>query len=170
MYERILVCIDNSERAASVARAAADLAVRYNAHVLLLCVHEPPQPEKLPYCALSAQSVISHEAEQQQKRAREAAEILQRNGVLFDLWQRTDNPADAILQTAKEQCIDLIVMGSREQHKGWAWLNKSVVQRVARHAPCTVMQVTDTQSRTRETGFLVGGLGREAWSGVGVSE
>lgn len=170
MYQRILVCLNPSERTADVARAAADFASRYNAHVLLLCVHENPSVEKTPYSALSAISVIDQQSQQIEKCLREALQVFQQHNTLCDVCHNVGDPAEVILKTAREQCADVIVMGSYASKKWWAWLNKSVGEKVARHAPCTIVQVADQTAPESDRSRLIGGLGREAWGGLFLSD
>lgn len=163
MYQRILVCLDSSGQASAIASAAADLAVRYNAHMLLLCVHEAEETNNVPFSALSAQSVINEQSEMLIKRAREAEEIFKQRGTLYDVWHRTGNAVEIILQTASEQCTDVIVMGSGEPKNGWGWLKSSVGQQVARRSPCSLLQVADTSTQMPSNPIRISGLGHEDW-------
>lgn len=170
MYQRILVCLDSSKHSTAVACAAADLAARYNAHTLLLCVHAAEEPNRMPYSALSALSVIDEQSELLMRRAREAEQIFKERGTLCDVWHRTGDPVEIILQTAEEQCVDVIVMGSGEPKSRWAWLTTSIGELVTRKAPCNLLQVTDTSEPTPSTPIRIGGLGSEDWGGLVPTE
>lgn len=131
MFKQILVPVDGSEHAERALGLAADLAARYDAklHVIhvLLRGEVPDDLRKLsdkkadpePGIALGGTyvdaslpfEVLQDIAEKLLERARKTA---QKHGAkqVDTSWQQGD-PAGAILEQAREQGADLVVMGSR---------------------------------------------------------
>lgn len=131
MFKHILVPVDGSEHAERALGLAADLAARYDAklHVIhvLLRGEVPDDLRKLsdkktdpePGIALGGTyvdaslpfEVLQDIAEKLLERARKTA---QDHGAkqVDTSWQQGD-PAGAILEQAREQGADLVVMGSR---------------------------------------------------------
>jgi nucleotide-binding universal stress UspA family protein len=54
---------------------------------------------------------------------------------------REGDPADAIIDAAEEEGADLIVVGNRGMQGAKRFLLGSVPNRVAHHAPCSVLIV-----------------------------
>lgn len=52
---------------------------------------------------------------------------------------RARNAGDAIIGEAKEQAVDLLVLGHRRQHEVNEFLFGSTMRRIAHHAPCKVI-------------------------------
>jgi len=76
-----------------------------------------------------------------------AAAAAKAAGVPCDTLARTSNhPASAIVEAAKAQGCDLIVMASHGPGSGWSsWLHDSQTERVLRHAPVALL-VTRVES------------------------
>ncbi|MFL5839109.1 MAG: universal stress protein, partial [Thermoleophilaceae bacterium] len=71
---------------------------------------------------------------------RDAATIARSEGVEIETHRRKGDPADAILEVAKEQDADLIVVGNQGM-TGARRVLGSVPNKITHHAPCSVMVV-----------------------------
>jgi nucleotide-binding universal stress UspA family protein len=74
----------------------------------------------------------------------EAANDIQAAGVEVETHAREGDPADAILDVAEEQGVDLIVVGNKGMTGAKRFLLGSVPNKVSHHAPCSVMIIRTT--------------------------
>lgn len=139
-YRHILIAIDFSVYADQVARRALDLARRYEARLTM--VHAV---EELPLYSLEDDPIIPLDLELETQRealAREQLDGLARR--LGDEGLRREvlvgRPRDEIVDFAREQDVDLIVVGSHGRH-GLDRLMGSTATGVLNHAPCDVLAV-----------------------------
>ena len=138
----ILVPTDFSPAAEAALAWARDLAQQYAARVSLLHVVTDPRAEGV----WTPEVYVPADAGTQERMLREARERLQRTlpedehsrfAVTFDA--RIGNVAENILETAREQNVDLIVMGTHGRHGLAHLLLGSIAERVLRHATCPVL-------------------------------
>ena len=120
MFKKILVPIDGSEPSYRALNFALDLAKKYSAEVTLLSVAQPyivtPQYSPLPMLTPIPTTSYNENIENAHKKILSNA---------FDETKKVDSeiiiskrlmngrPADKIIEIAKEDGFDLIVMGSR---------------------------------------------------------
>lgn len=125
--ERILVASDRSETASRAVAWAVELAERYGAELLVLQVvaadPEAVEPELVRYAAERAPGA----------RARAVA---------------GEDPAAAIVQAAREERADVIVVGSVGMSGRREFLLGNVPNRVSHQAGCTVV-IVDTAEPER---------------------
>jgi nucleotide-binding universal stress UspA family protein len=74
----------------------------------------------------------------------EAANRIKEAGVEVETHAREGDPADAILDVAEEQGVDLIVVGNKGMTGAKRFLLGSVPNKVSHHAPCSVMIIRTT--------------------------
>ena len=128
MYSRILVPTDGSDITAKAVGTAVALAKLSGASLTTLCVKEP-----FPYSAISEmQPVPPQEFYDAQERI--AAERVQSTVEALHPWE-------AILDLAKQQGCDLIVMASHGRRGMAALLIGSETSRVLTHSPLPVLVV-----------------------------
>ena len=148
MRKKILVPIDGSEQAFKAIDVAAKLANNSNAEIVLLIVigrqqipetirrfarvENMDEPPEWQYEQLIAAGVL--EAGQQRARSKGIRTI--------DPRVRHGDPVKAIVDSATDTSIDMIVMGNRGlgSIKGFAF--GSVSQKVSHLAPCSVITVS----------------------------
>jgi len=135
--QRILVALDNSQRAAFVLATAADLAKRTGAKLVLLrSVGLPPEVDQ-EMLVHSAQSVI----DTMTSKAKREMEALAKDipaGVVSETHVRIGVPWNAICEQAKESDADLVVIGSH----GYSGLDKilgTTAARVVNHCDRSVL-------------------------------
>lgn len=143
MYKRILVPTDGSEITAKAVDTAVSLAKLSGATITTLCVKEP-----FPYSAISEmQPVPPQEFYDAQERiaaervksvmAAAAAAGVECSGSTVEAL----HPWEAILDLAKQQACDLIVMASHGRRGMAALLIGSETSRVLTHSPLPVLVV-----------------------------
>jgi nucleotide-binding universal stress UspA family protein len=145
MFRKILLPVDGSEPAMRALRVGADVAGRYGADLTVLCVyrhHGPlesslsmvrPSDPALPDRALSE---FAHEV------VRAAAAELNRLGAVnVRTVVKRGHPARTIVAYARENAIDLIVLGSRGLGDVEGFLLGSVSHKVTSLADCPCLTV-----------------------------
>ncbi|HZO91076.1 MAG TPA: universal stress protein [Chthonomonadaceae bacterium] len=138
-FNRILLATDGSDNALGAAAMAGLLADKFGAELTALHVVAPPR-------GLLGVPVADTELKAYRERMQAAVKqrtgrILGQTGIPYAFREEDGHPAEEIVRVAAEGNYDLIVLGSRGL-SGWkSLLVGSVSQRVARHAPCSVLVV-----------------------------
>jgi nucleotide-binding universal stress UspA family protein len=148
MFNRILVALDGSDHAQHALSVATNIAVKYEAHIQLLTVVHPNTFITSPYPPTSATIQLMEHALEAQRRYQQtlissALDELHRQHPQLEcsLGIKVGRPADVIVQTAIEDQVDLIVVGSRGLGGIKQLFLGSVSDRVADEAPCPVLIV-----------------------------
>ncbi|OLC00879.1 MAG: hypothetical protein AUH30_01530 [Candidatus Rokubacteria bacterium 13_1_40CM_68_15] len=145
MFKKILVGTDFSEPSDAARRTAIELARRLGAELEIVHVEEPlpayafsegALPD-LPRLQEEVRSWAEREVEQQAKEARAA-------GVPVTTAVLLGTPANAIVETARTDGADLIVVGTHGRTGFERILLGSVAERVVRNASCPVLTVRNT--------------------------
>jgi nucleotide-binding universal stress UspA family protein len=141
---KILVAVDGSEHADHALGFALDLANRYSAKILLLTVVPPvflPVPS-LNVMKSQAIDEASVELENSFRAALARAEEKARRQTSLTVATKLEhgNPDEVIIETAKLESYDVIVVGSRGLGRRDYALG-SVSSRVAENAACPVLIV-----------------------------
>ena len=145
MFKKILVGTDFSEPSDAARRTAIELARRLGAELEIVHVEEPlpayafsegALPD-LPRLQEEVRSWAEREVEQQAKEARAA-------GVPVTTAVLLGTPANAIVEAARTDGADLIVVGTHGRTGFERILLGSVAERVVRTASCPVLTVRNT--------------------------
>jgi len=145
--ERILVADDGSDAALSAVETAAWLAAKTGAELIAIAVVDLGQFRKADVSAL-AHSEGFAEADAADALVAASSNYLDRcqaaakgaGVVRFRMVRRAgDDPALEISEFARAEHIDLIVVGSRGRGRLPGLLLGSVSQKLATHAPCSVL-------------------------------
>jgi ubiquinone biosynthesis protein len=128
--ERILVATDRSETAERAVAFAQEMANRYEAELFLLRV------------LLSDDGVLAEAARELAEQAHELAGERGRSSVVV-----AEDPADAIVEAARREKADVVVVGSVGMSGRREFLLRNVPNRVSHNAPCTVVIVQTHQAR-----------------------
>lgn len=147
MYKKILLPTDGSENAERAAEPAIQLGSRSGAEIIVLYVIETPR-------LIGIRSVDREELrkklEQEGQKAFDRisdklgetkSEGKCQKDVKLDLAFEEGSPSDVILNTIKEENIDLVVMGTSGKHGIDRFLLGSVAENVVRSATCPVLVI-----------------------------
>jgi ubiquinone biosynthesis protein len=121
---RVLVATDRSETAERAVRFATDMAERYDAELFVLRV------------LLSDDGVLVEAGRELAVHAQELAGERGRSAVVIG-----EDPAEAIVEAAKREAADVVVVGSVGMSGRKEFLLHNVPNRVSHNAPCTVVIV-----------------------------
>jgi nucleotide-binding universal stress UspA family protein len=141
--ERIVVAVDGSPGSSKAVDFAADLAVKFDAELILLTVARHAAPVLDP--AFEEYARIEHlqgseagfaAAENVLAGARIAAQA--KGATRISTAPSVGDPAEEIIRCAKECRADLVVVGSRGHGRLAGLLLGSVAQKVIGLAPCPV--------------------------------
>lgn len=139
MFENILLAVDGSEHSLHAARVASDLAQAMKSQTLRIVVAFEPIPVHLgePFM----QETINARLREAEAIAQKAVETVGTISAQIQTETLEGNPAEVILEVAKAQNSNVIVMGSRGLGKLAGLLLGSTSQKVVSHAPCPVLIV-----------------------------
>ena len=139
MFENILLAVDGSEHSLRAARVASDLAQAMKSQTLRIVVAFEPIPVHLgePFM----QETINARLREAEAIAQKAVETVETISAQIQTETLEGNPAEVILEAAKTQNSNVIVMGSRGLGKLAGLLLGSTSQKVVSHAPCPVLIV-----------------------------
>lgn len=140
MIKKILVPIDDSDHARKAIGYASDFALKYKATVYLIHVISP-----LPRMIAEAEVLEKIEDNQRQfaKEILEEAvrEVMKKGVGNFQSTMLYGDPAQRIIEFARTNGVDMIVMGSRGGGSVESLLLGSVSNRVCHMADCTCVTV-----------------------------
>jgi nucleotide-binding universal stress UspA family protein len=135
VFDRILLAVDGSEPARRAAEAAAELADRFGAEVLVLHVREMEAMGRAGPIALEAPGEAAQLVNDAVARLRQRD--IQARGEAYAAV--ASGVAPHIITTAKSFGAGLIVMGTRGMSDFAAMLVGSVAHKVIHHAECPVL-------------------------------
>lgn len=136
-FSRILLACDGSAGVFLATRAAGELSNKYGAPLTIVNVVEPLGP---------LANIVHDDPESVLNNAREIAGARVRGMALhadcaYSFHQEVGHPAETIVRFATDGAYPLIVVGSRGMSALKALALGSVSNRVAHHAPCSVLVV-----------------------------
>ena len=138
MIKRILVPTDGSDHARKAIGYACDLALKYGAAICLVHV-VPPPPALFHEAAFGMPDLQKLQEEDGKKIIEEADQEVKQHGVKdVQSAMVRGNPASQIIEFAKTEGVDLIVMGNRGLTGVKEFVLGSVSHRVSHLADCTV--------------------------------
>jgi nucleotide-binding universal stress UspA family protein len=130
---KMLVAYDGSDGAKRALDVVARLATHDDA-VSVISV-----AEGVPLFGYAGALPSPEQEEERQGQLVEAARLLADHHLASSLVRRSGDPATAILEFARDQDVDLIVMGTRGVSTVERWLIGSVSSKVLHHAHCSVL-------------------------------
>ena len=149
MFKKILVAIDGSKSADRALDFALDLAEKYSAELMITTVFNSPSSslvaQGMVFAPVSTEYYVNQLMDFHEKILLEAIKKAKKSSAKIKVSKKllTGRPADKIIETAKEEVIDLIVIGSRGLGGIKEFFLGSVSDRVADEAPCPVLVVKD---------------------------
>ena len=145
MFTKILVGTDGSENALKAARTAAELAKRFQAHIILTTIFNPAvisqTAVRAPEAPVDTALLARYIEEAQQAVEHSTARIFDEQQVRYRCRREVGHPVDMIATIADQEQVDLIVLGSRGLSAWKALLLGSVSDGVLHHANCPVLIV-----------------------------
>lgn len=134
--EKILVCFDGSEWSKKALNEAMKIAQKFDSQITVLSVVPKVCFLEIGIDCATVESIFKAEVAGNLKRAEE---ILNERGVRGQTLILEGSPADVIVGHAKDNNINLIVIGSRGKDATERTLFGSVTQKVAANAGCSVL-------------------------------
>ena len=149
---KILLAVDGSEYSGMASSMVEALRLRRRTAVTVATV--VPEYAFLGERALNIlrKSAKLSRAEQQQKAndmVSDVAGMLASAGLAAETLVRWGNPAEAILEAARERDASLIVVGAKGQTDSAKFLLGDVAQKVMRHSKCSVLLVRQRTTTLR---------------------
>lgn len=142
MYKKILVPLDGSDRSNKALFHTVELASKLGSKITLMHV----VPSLPPYVNTAVdrlgqaqQSIIEELMRNGKEMLQQYASSISDKGIEVESITVMGQPADEIIEKAKLEEYDLIVIGSRGLGEIKGYLMGSVSNRVSRHAPCPVL-------------------------------
>jgi nucleotide-binding universal stress UspA family protein len=142
--KRILAAVDGSEPSMQAVELAAELATKFQAEFLLICVVEHGSPPDWALAEYVRPDQIGTDMGQfAVSFARDALENARARAVARGIDPvrseiRVGDPSEEILKFQEETGADAIIIGSRGRGRLAGMLLGSVSQKIASRAPCTV--------------------------------
>ena len=148
MFGSVLIGTDGSETAKRAVHDAVALAKAVGAKLLVVSVYEPVSDVRLR----EERKDLAEDREWVFNARDEVLEMLEqtacdaRSGGVSEVetFARQGDPADAILDVAEEQGVDLIIVGNRGMTGTRRFLLGSVPNKISHNAPCSVLIVKTT--------------------------
>lgn len=149
MFKKILVPLDGSTHADKALDFALDLAEKYSSEILLLSVISPvplplmtyPNTGMLPISPVAIDAYTKEVRENSEKILKQALEKAKKTKPKLEVSMKLveGRPSEKIIEEAKAEGIDVIIMGSRGLGGIKEFLLGSVSHRVADEASCPVL-------------------------------
>ena len=143
VLERMLLAVDGSDASKHAAQFLEKLPFKGSLRLMIEMVWAPPPPSLLS--SMSKSSFVTPKTSSAKSKGEaflsEVAEPFQRGPYDVEFAWRCGDPPLAILESAKQQDVQMIVVGARGLKGIKRFLLGSVSQKVLEHAPCSVLIV-----------------------------
>ncbi|MFQ5975608.1 MAG: universal stress protein [Candidatus Hydrothermarchaeales archaeon] len=139
--KKILVAVDGSEYSNAAVKKAGELAEKFGSKVTLLNVMKP-----LSVFHEEIEVVENLQKDEARSILRKSKDILLDMGIDSKTLSKKGDPANEIVDLAKENDVDLVVVGSRGLSGIKMFLLGTVSNRVSEHALCSVLVVREKGS------------------------
>ena len=140
MYKKILIPTDGSEHAKRAAKHAKWIAKSANSEILVMNVYETSSLNPIRSRDLK-KDMMKMWIEDARKNLDDVLKILNGVDLKINTQVKEGRPAETILDTIKNENIDLVVMGSSGKNAIDRIFIGSVAEKVVRSAPTAVMIV-----------------------------
>ena len=148
MFKKILVGVDGSDSALRAVTHAAGLSKAFDAQLVLMHVvqvsaiaQQALQVSATEHLKADAKSILEKLSQEVLDQAREKALEAGAEAHLIDTATGDGNQARQLIQAAKREKVDLVVVGNRGRGQLEGLLLGSVSQKVAALAPCPCLIV-----------------------------
>ncbi|WP_419656130.1 universal stress protein [Desulfosarcina variabilis str. Montpellier] len=153
---RILCPVDFSDPSRAAVEHAVDLAKHFSAQILLFHsvseIDHPPSPSYTLTPALTDQmmQITMQMTENANNAIKELIETDIPDGISVDQHVDVGDPSTSIVQAAKEEDADLIVMSTHGRSGIKGLFFGSVAEKVVRSAECPVLTIKPKSTETNE--------------------
>lgn len=140
MFQKILLATDGSEHAKKATKTTIHLAktLSQSSIILMHVIGRGPTRSELAEANYDVRSLLTMKSQQALRSIKD--EITQ-EGLSISIEVGLGEPAKEIIELARQQKIDLIIMGSRGLSSVEEIVLGSVSHKVIQNAPCPVMVV-----------------------------
>lgn len=140
MFQKIILATDGSENAHRAALAAIDLAKGLSLTSLIIThiAIQPPEQSRMVKAGFDVHALLEEDAKKSLKRTIDA---LNQANITYELKASIGDPSSEVIEIAKKEHVDLIILGSRGLGAIKGVLMGSVSQKIIQAAPCPVMIV-----------------------------
>ena len=141
---KILIGVDDTPSARAALDYVRSQAWPSGTRALLVSSH---QPDSIVYTESYSEpretmdEVFDHDADSTRHLVSDLAHELRDQGLETETRVVTGDPREAIVDAAKDDHVDLIVLGSRDRSGMSRLFHGSVASHVVAHAPCNVLVV-----------------------------
>ncbi len=149
MIKRIMVTLDGSEFAERALPYAAELAQKFDAEIELIRVVQPIVM-MADFGVPTYQQLMSMEEEEAKTYLQARRHELQQAGISTHYKLLEGIVADAIIDQAIQDEVDLIVMSTHGRSGLSRWIYGSVAAKILEHAPCPVFLVRVQHAQQKE--------------------
>ena len=142
-FKSIVVATDGSKFSAAAASEAIGIAKRNGSKLTIISVvpAEFATPTDIEIAMSQRELIVEKEMRVAEENAKIVKDAAQKEGVAAQAFVMSGKPADAVIEIAKEQGADLIVLGSHGRTGLEKLLMGSVAERVIVLSPCAVLAV-----------------------------
>jgi nucleotide-binding universal stress UspA family protein len=142
-FKSVVVATDGSSHSAATASAAIGIAKRNNARLTVIAAVPADllMPTDIDFASISREKLADAEIKIAEKNAKVVKDAADKEGVAARAFVATGQPANVIIETAKDARADLIVVGRHGRSGLERLLLGSVAERVIVLAPCAVLVV-----------------------------
>ncbi|MCS7243612.1 MAG: universal stress protein [Candidatus Calescibacterium sp.] len=141
MYKKLLVAHDGSENSQRAFNEAIKLITQFsNRNEVELFVVSVIQIVDLPEIAEN-QAIIDYFRKYYKEIHSNLTEVAQKENIKLTPYILVGNPSVEILNFAKDNSVDLIIVGKTGKSKIEQWLLGSVSKKILDHAPCAVLLI-----------------------------
>ena len=175
MFSKILLCSDGSEGALTATKMGVQIAQRFHSAVLLVHSYEPTFTEYAAFGGEGWEAAANQDVLDTEDEAARRNLIVYTGKILLDagLECRTllecGHPVESITRVAKEQGVDLIVLGGRGVSDVAAFLLGSVSEEVLHHSHCPVLIVRGDSAVPLQHVLLASDGSEDACQAAGVA-
>ena len=151
MYDKILLPLDGSELAEMALPYARELADKFGSELIVMRVLHP-LPVVSDFGAAVYEAAMVAEEKMAEQYILNTKQSLQKAGYLVQALTVQDlNVAEAILNLAAQEKVDLVVMSTHGRSGLSRWLHGSVATKVLQQARCPVFLVNAQVESARKT-------------------
>ena len=140
-FKSIVVATDGSKFSTAAASEAIGIAKRNSARLTAIAVvpADLATPADIDFATIAREKLADQDMQAAEKNAKAVKEAAQKAGVDAQAFVMSGKPADAVMEIAKDQKADLVVVGSHGRTGLDRLLMGSVAERVIVLASCAVL-------------------------------